>query len=99
MWKEAGKGPESSPQARTPPRSLQNPWEWVILLASYKKPILYLQADLHKWRVSRGTLAPNAVHVVTDSMSPKYPAVHVTVTLDRDKPFIFNREQHGAAGK
>ena len=27
------------------------------------------------------------------------PAVHVTVMLDRDKPFIFNREPHGAAGK
>ena len=58
----------------------------------FARPILYLQADEHRWKVSDGTLAPNVLHVVTDSISLKYPAVHVTVTEDPTRPFEFDRE-------
>ena len=62
--------------------------------ANFGKPILYLQADLHKWLVFKGQPVPNVIRVVTDSMSPKHPAVHVTVGLDAEKPFSFNRNPH-----
>ena len=60
--------------------------------ARFARPILYLQADQHRWSVSEGTLAPGVLHVVTDSMSLRYPAVHVTVTEDPLRPFEFDRE-------
>ena len=58
---------------------------------AFERPILYLQADIHSWRMKQGQWAPNITHVVTDMMSEKYPALHVTVTTDKKAPFLFDR--------
>jgi hypothetical protein len=58
---------------------------------SFKKPVLYLHADGHKWFVRSGEWAPNVMHVQLDVVNAQFPPVQVTVTMDPEKPFVFAR--------
>jgi hypothetical protein len=57
----------------------------------YKRPILYLHADGHKWYVKKGHWAPNITHVQLDVVNAVFPPVQVEVTTDAKKPFRFDR--------
>ena len=58
---------------------------------SFRKPVLYLHADGHKWFVRSGEWAPNIVHVQLDVVNAEFPPVQVTVTTDPQNPFSFAR--------
>ena len=58
---------------------------------SFKKPVLYLHADGHKWFVRPGEWAANVTHVQLDVVNAQFPPVRVTVSTDPGKPFAFDR--------
>ena len=58
---------------------------------SFKKPVLYLHADGHKWFVRPGEWAANVTHVQLDVVNAQFPPVRVTVSTDPRKPFAFDR--------
>ncbi len=64
---------------------------FVRAASKYKKPILYLHADGHKWFVKKGHWAPNITHVQLDVVNALFPPVQVQVTMDGKNPFKFDR--------
>lgn len=56
----------------------------------WKKPMLYLHGDGHKWKRDRPFKAKNVLRVQVDA-GGKAPPVRVTVTTDADNPFEFDR--------
>jgi hypothetical protein len=56
----------------------------------FGKPVLFLHADGHIWKVQEGWLAPNMLRVMTDQLN-RAPPVLVTVTDDPKRPFVFDR--------
>jgi hypothetical protein len=56
----------------------------------FGKPVLFLHADGHVWKVQERWLAPNLTRVMTDQLS-RAPPVLVTVTDDPRRPFVFDR--------
>ena len=65
---------------------------FVERVVAYEKPVLYLHGDGHNYEHQAPWRAPNLVRVQIDSIG-KNPPLLVTVTLDPDEPFIFNRNR------
>ena len=63
---------------------------FVASAAAFGKPVLYLHGDGHRWDHEEGWRAPNLLRVQVDQVT-KAPPVLVTVTLDPDHPFVFDR--------
>ena len=59
---------------------------------SFEKPVLYIHGDGHVWNHEPGWRAPNILRVQVDAV-PTAPPVQVTVTLDPDEPFRFDRRR------
>jgi hypothetical protein len=55
----------------------------------FGKPVLFMQGDLHSWKVDKPFSASNITRVVADNGSP---SVRVTLTGDPSKPFLFERD-------
>ena len=62
-------------------------------LTAFKKPILVLHADGHKWTVDKpwNETAPNVTRVQLDQVKIGFPPVRITVTGDLEKPFKLYR--------
>jgi len=63
---------------------------FVETAVAFGKPVLYLHGDGHRWLHEPGWRAPNILRVQVDQVT-KAPPVLVTVTLDQDNPFLFDR--------
>ena len=62
------------------------------LAADFKKPVLFLHADGHKWIVDKPwENAPNITRVQVDRLEPNFPPVQITVDPTAEKPFRFER--------
>jgi hypothetical protein len=60
--------------------------------AAFGKPVLYIHGDGHSWTNDQGYLEPNITKVQVDRTSISHPPVHVTVTMDPNNAFVFNRD-------
>ena len=56
----------------------------------FRKPVLYLHGDGHYWDYEPAWRAENILRVMVDQVT-KAPPVLITVTLDLEQPFIFDR--------
>lgn len=74
------------------------------LVEAYKKPVLYINANLHKWRYLPSDGPPNYTRVQLDLIhskseekkGPYYPPIQVIVTQDKKTPFLFDRRLNKA---
>ena len=58
---------------------------------TFDKPLLYIHADGHRWQVQKEWMQPNMIRVMTENIGDE-PPVRVTVTLNTDEPFAFERQ-------
>ena len=67
--------------------------ELAATAAAFGKPVLYIHGDGHSWTFDEGYLGePNITKVQVDRGSISHPPVHVTVTMDPNNAFLFNRD-------
>jgi hypothetical protein len=64
--------------------------------ATFKKPILYLHGDGHRWIHDRPFPAKNMWRVQVDQGGIA-PPLKVTVTDDAEEPFVFDRRKDDVA--
>ena len=70
------------------------------LAASFKKPVLFLHADGHKWTVDKPWKAvSNITRIQVDRLEPNFPPVQITVDATAKKPFNFDRRLKKPAWK
>jgi hypothetical protein len=63
---------------------------FVETVSAYGKPVLYLHGDGHRYDLEEGWRAPNLTRIQIDQVAKNRPLL-VTVTGDRDYPFLFDR--------
>lgn len=66
--------------------------EFVELSRGFKKPVLYLHGDGHKWIHDRPFAAKNILRVQVDQGGIA-PPLKVTITNDPTEPFVFDRRK------
>ena len=68
---------------------------FLTVAQDFQQPILYLQANLHKWKLDNPyPEAPNITRVIADRIAPHAP-LQVTVTDDPDDPFSSDHDFDG----
>lgn len=64
---------------------------FIKCVREWKKPVMYLHGDGHKWQWEPGWKAPNLTRVQVDQVS-KAPPVHITVGDEGAPQFVFDRK-------
>ena len=68
------------------------------ILKAFKKPVLLVHADHHKWIFSEAFLENNITRVQTDMIGPQAPLVQITILAEGDKLFQYDRRLNPADG-
>ncbi len=70
------------------------------LAAAFRKPVLFLHSDGHKWIEDRPWKeAPNVTRIQIDLITPKFPPLRVTVRDGMKDVFVFDRQLPGKTAK
>ena len=65
------------------------------LLKDFKKPVLLVHADHHKWIFTEAYLESNITRIQTDKIGSQAPPVQITILDEGEKIFKFNRRLNG----